>query len=75
MQIKFKQHIMDEISDQVTAAAKAKKRIDIITLDQHEWTEFKTYMSTQKGESTSEEYTINGIIIKSEDYVKPKLKG
>ena len=67
MQVKFKQHIMDEISDQVSAAQKAKKRIDIITLDQHEWTEFKAYMHTEgKGEALAEEYSINGITIKSD---------
>ena len=43
MQVKYKAHIMDEISSQITTASASKKRIDIITLDEHEWTEFKLY--------------------------------
>ena len=73
MQVKFKQHIMDEISDQVSAAQKAKKRIDIITLDEHEWTEFKLYMRSRKAkeenlaaEDGTDAFRINGIIIKPE---------
>jgi hypothetical protein len=64
---------MDEISDQVTAAQKAKKRIDIITLDEHEWTEFKLYMRSRKAkeenlaaEDGTDAFRINGIIIKPE---------
>jgi len=74
MQVKYKQHIMDEISDQVLSATKAKKRIDVITLDEHEWTEFKMYMRTKKAKEehdvdlskVADSFSINGIIIKPE---------
>ena len=79
MQVKYKQHIMDEISDQVITASRAKKRIDVITLDEHEWTEFKLYMRTKKAKeendiearSNSDMFIINGIIIKPQD-IDPK---
>jgi hypothetical protein len=75
MQITFKKHIMDEISDQVEEAAKDKKRIDIITLDQYEWTEFKAFMSTSgKSEKLAESYTINDIIIRPESIKKAVIK-
>jgi len=72
MQIKYKIHIMDEINEQIATASKSKKRIDIISLDEHEWTEFKTYMRTKRDGSTNdvsnttESFRINGIIIKPE---------
>ena len=81
MQVKYKQHIMDEISDQVHKASEAKKRIDVITLDEHEWTEFKLYMRTKKAKEennidvsgVSDSFMINGIIVKPEDII-PRLK-
>jgi len=79
MQVKYKQHIMDEISDQVITASRAKKRIDIITLDEHEWTEFKLYMRTKKAKEendidvsgVADSFMINGIIVKPQD-IDPK---
>tara|TARA_R110000803_G_scaffold34347_2_gene75059 strand:- start:37 stop:285 length:249 start_codon:yes stop_codon:yes gene_type:complete len=73
MQVKYKAHIMDEISSQITTASASKKRIDIITLDEHEWTEFKLYMRSRKAKEENlaaadgtDAFRINGIVIKPE---------